>query len=355
MLELIPFSDGTRRCENNGVEVIFGLPMHIYHQTQRPGTEIPQYFSKSRLQAIVAQDRGPEWVFSNWIRDAADDVDSDRDIGEADSSALRVGRAIDTLVFDGLEEYQRLYTMAPSEYPSLKSKTELKALLLTSDDPAAYDMKPWHPNATYCQEWKREKEELGITILTTAQSTWIERAHKAMYRHPEVRAILEDNNWFSQVTFRWRCPLTGRLLQCRPDLVNFVTTSWADLKTTRYWLSEAYGREYFNRSYHLQSFLIDYALSAFCGREVNSRKHLICGKQAYPQVRVWDLLPVHIEAGREMLLRCHNEYARCEASGEWWWTPKTEPLFVPAFIAAMVEKQADLSASEFYDYGRIES
>lgn len=347
--------DGTKRVTMNGVTVIFGMAMDEYHRTAKTG-EV-QYFSKSRLQSILQTDRGPEWVYHNLLEHpgGAMEDEGDRDVGDSKEAHMKVGRAIDCRLFDGEEEFNRLYTIAPPEYPSPLSAAECKRRMLVPGTDEAMEMKPWHPNATYCREWASQQEELGREVLTESQMKWLDRAIQSLSRHARVWAIMEDVNWVSQVTFRWKCPLTGRHLQARPDLVNFADCRWADLKTTRYWLSEAYGREYFNRGYHLQSFLIDYALSAFCGKAVTGREHIICGKQPWPQVKVVDLAPIHIEAGRDYLIRCHAEFERCETTGEWWEVQKDpETLFVPNFIQAMHTRREDMAKTEFYDYGSVQ-
>lgn len=352
MVEMTRHQDGTLRAESNGVLMIIGMGMDEYHRTAKDPEE--QFYSKTRLQAILQADRGPEWVYNTWIKhpDATIEDEGDRDVGDSKEAHLRVGRAIDTRLFDGTEEYAKLFVVPPETYPSPMTATECKKNMVVPGSPEAMIWKKWHTNADYCKSWEKEQYELGKTPLSRPQADWVERAYHSLMRHPRVAEIMADPNWIAQVSFRWTCPFTGRKMQCRPDLVNIAARSWGDLKTTRYWLSEAYGREFFNRGYHLQAWMIDYAVSRFCGDKVESRFHIICGKQHYPQTKIWDLAPIHIDAGKDYLMRCHAEYARCEASGKWYEVQEQpETLHVPAFIQAMHMRREDMAKTEFYDYG----
>lgn len=353
-MEMTQHTDGTLRATSNGVTMIIGMDINEYHRTSKDPEE--QFFSKTRLQAILQSDRGPEWVYNTWIKcpDATIEDEGDRDVGDSKEAHLRVGRAIDTRLFDGASEYARLFVVPPETYPSPMSVAEAKRNMVVPGSDEAMIHKPWHTNADFCKQWTASQYEIGKTPVSRAQADWVERAYQSLMRHERVAAIMADNNWLSQVSFRWVCPFTGRRMQCRPDLVNIAEHSWGDLKTTRYWLSEAYGREFFNRGYHLQAWMIDYAVSRFCGQPVDHRFHIICGKQHYPQARIWDLAPIHIDAGKDYLMRCHEEYARCESTGKWY-EVQTQPetLHVPAFIQAMHMRREDMARTEFYDYGQF--
>lgn len=348
-MNLIKYDDGTSRATVNGVEVILGLDMDEYHRNADTANGEIQYYSKTRLHAICQEAKGPEWVANQWNLSPGGKVadDGDRDVGDGNESHYKVGRAIDDLCFGGPEAYKAKYIVPPELYPS-----EVKR---TATNPGGTELKPWTMKAKYCQDWRDTQVDEGRDVLTNAQAEWIERAHFSMLRHPEVKMMLSGGTWISQVTLRWQDPESGRWLQCRPDLINFDAMEWADLKTTRYWLHEAYGRQYFNLGYHLQSHLIDEGMRLLTGSTPRRRRHIICGKQAWPQVRVDDLTDHHIDAGRALLRRCIAEYERCEATNAWYEVQvKDGQVSIPNFIQAALLRREDPSSKEFYEIDRYE-
>ena len=340
------FPDGTKRVKINGVEIIIGMPIDEYHRMAAPG-EI-DYFSKTRLHNIIQNDKGPEWVWQNYEKGRFPVKDQDdRDVGDGRESHYVVGRAIDTLLFDGEAEYKRIYKLPPETYPSEIKATKANNFM------GGTELKKWTYKANFCQEWRDQQEAAGYTVMEDAQAKWVAKAYLSLHRHQGIHAILEDEDWISQVTFRWQDE-SGRWLQARPDLVNLRWNRWGDLKTTRYWHPEAYGREFFNRGYHLQAYLIDNALTRIHGEKPNERKHLVCGKQEFPQTRIENLVQAHIDAGEMSFRRCLEVYTRCEKSGQWWEVQEQESfLSVPNFIQFMLSNKRDPARAEIYDFREL--
>jgi hypothetical protein len=346
-ITLKQFADGTQRAFSNGVELIVGLPMEEYHKTSKQ--DDVQYYSKTRLHAIVQVDKGPEWVAKMWRLHPGSQAEDtgDRDVGDGKEAHYKVGRAIDDLLFFGPEKYKRYYTLCPETYPSEVKKTALNL--------EGIELKPWTNKAAFCQKWKADKEESGVTVLTNAQAEWIERAYESAHRHEGFHEVLTSPDWQSQLTFRWKDAESGMFLQCRPDMVNLNTIEWLDLKTTRYWMYEAYGRQYFNLAYHLQSYLIDEGIRLFTGVTPWRRRHAIIGKMQWPQVRIDPLHEAHIQPGGDLLRRCIAEYKRCERTGQWY-TPQEEERYVsiPGFVQQAIVNHEATSSREFYELERYQ-
>ena len=335
-------SDGTRRVSFGGCEVIFGFPIESYHKAENAENV---YYSKTRLHAIMDPARGREWVYENHVKHPEwEESDEDRDVGASKEDHFKVGRAIDVLLFDGEEVFKAQFCETPEQYPNTPKPTK--------DNPfpeAVY--KPWHAAATFCQEWEYAAKKSGFTILKRAQMEWVYRAYSSIMRNEKARAILTDPNWIPQVTFRWR-DASGRLLQSRLDVVNFVTGEWCDLKTTRYFSRPAYGREFVVRAYHLQGFLGEEAFRKI-GIPPRGGKHIICGKTEFPKVRVDDVPPQLIEAGSDLFEKCMDEYSRCEQTGIWYdHQDLSEESWIelPQFVSDILARRQESAGREIYTF-----
>jgi hypothetical protein len=275
----------------------------------------------------------PEWQ----------DADEDRDVGSTKEDAFKVGRAIDVLLFDGEAAFQAQFCETPDQYPSTPKATK--------DNPfpeAVY--KKWHGAAAFCEEWMQSKRDEGYTILNKMQMEWVYRAYNTTMRNEKARAMLLDPNWLTQVTFRW-VHASGRLLQSRLDMVNFVKQEWADLKTTRYWSRPAYGREFVVRGYHLQGFLGEEAFRRIGLRPLGGY-HIIIGKQDFPQCRVDDVSHVLMEAGGDCFDQCIERYETCEKTGIWYDyqdPAEVSCIEVPQFVSDILSKK-QLVEREIYQY-----
>ncbi len=112
--------------------------------------------------------------------------------------AMVMGRAIDTLLFDGREEFAKQYTTAPETYEN--------------DDG---DVKPWHGSANYCKAWARMQAILGKDVLNLTETRSLEWMLNAVRSHPLASALLSQGE--AQVTFRSVNETYGMEIQVRPD------------------------------------------------------------------------------------------------------------------------------------------
>lgn len=330
--DLLP--NGARRIIINNVEILFGLPIDEYHAFDKEHGRV--YFSKTKLSAIMDPAKGPEWCYENWVKNNWGEDDEDRDIGESEKSHFVVGRAIDVLLFDGAGEFSRKFTEYPEMYPSKeKGGSEV--------------MKPWHNGANFCKEWTQEQADMGISILSRAQMVWNFRAQNSVLRNERAAKFFSDPNWLSQVSFRWQDE-SGRWMQSRLDMVNFVTGEWCDLKTTRFYSRSAYGREFVTRGYHLQGFLGEEAFRRI-GIRPRGGYHIIIGKQEFPQTRVDDVPVTLLEAGEDAFDRAMARWSECEAAGRWYDYQDPEQaafIEVPQFVTDILAKRGDVMQREVY-------
>jgi hypothetical protein len=337
--------DGVRVYTVNGVDVLFGLPMSEYHKP----VDGKLWLSKTKLHSLLDPKKGPEWFHETYVKrlDDGEKDDGDRDVGESNESHFKVGRSIDTLVFDGEDVFKSTNRECPELYPSKAEPTA------KNPDPATV-MKSWHPLSNYCKAWYQEQIENGVTILTNSQLKWIYAAYNSIVRNDFARTILENPYWIPQVSFRWQDPGTGLFLQSRLDMVNFALGEWMDMKTTRYWSKPSYGREFVVRGYHLQGWLGEEAFRRI-GIPPQGGTHLIVGKQQFPQVRVDHVSPQLIEAGEDTFQRATNALLRCQETGVWYERQDEESFIeVPQFVSDILARRQDVAEREIYEYEQDE-
>ncbi len=115
-----------------------------------------------------------------------------------ETDAMRFGRAIDCLVFDGREEFGRQYVTAPRTYENEDGET-----------------KPWTMRANYCKAWERNEVMRGRSIVCAEDHVCIEQMLQALTHHPIAAALMSQGE--SQVTFRRESGTFGLEVQVRPD------------------------------------------------------------------------------------------------------------------------------------------
>jgi len=339
--DLPQLPNGARVIEINGCQVLFGLPIEEYHKP----TDGNLWLSKTKLSALVDPQKGREWFYETYVKhpDWVEADEGDRDVGEAKESHYKVGRAIDALLFDGEASFKERFQSTPEFYPS-QEKPNSK-----NPDPPIVP-KPWHPLADFCKTWVREKAAEGIAIMTDKQMEWNYRAYNSTMRNARALAIFDDQNWLFQVSFRWIDKRTGLHLQSRIDGINFVTQEWMDAKTTRYWSPASYGREFIRRAYHLQGFLAEEGMRQV-GIYPKGGKHLIIGKQEFPQVRVDSIPPQMMEAGEETFNTCTSIVRKGLDTGVWYEDQNEDTyLQVPSFVIDILAHKQGLGQREMYDF-----
>lgn len=89
----------------------------------------------------------------------------------------------------------------------------------------------------------------GFTLLTEAQFNSVDGMAVAISKSPRARGFLSGHQEYA---FFWYCPITGRLMKCKPD--NYHTAGFiADIKTIDDADCDAFMNHIFNMRYHMQN------------------------------------------------------------------------------------------------------
>lgn len=261
-----------------------------------------------------------------------------------DKKHFIVGRAMDTLLFDGEETFAKQFVTTPAEYPYTGKPTK-------KDPFPATTMKPWNGNANYCDEWEKEKEAEGMEILSAMDMEIIRHQERAIWANPLIRALLESPTVHFQASIRWEDPEDGFKYQARPDALDLEKEEWWDLKTTRNIFG--FDADAFRLGYHTQAALIDRGLLAN-GCPAKEGMLAIVEKRRFPrdELRTFtggEAGPTYAEYGWSLATKIRGEIEACRVTGIWH-IPQTKKKIVtaPPWVQNNIIA-GDLSAPEVYE------
>lgn len=306
-------------------QILSGLPMDEYHGQK-------EFLGHSAL-----------WDWNQLTPDAWHDrhILGNKD---DDKKHFRVGRALDTLLFDGVETFSRQFVTTPTEYPSTGKPTK-------ADPFPATEMKPWSGNANYCKEWMEERRAQGVEILTPEDLEVILHQERAIWANPLIRGLLESKSVHFQASIRWEDPEDGQKYQARPDALDIEKMHWWDLKTTRNLFG--FNKDAFSLGYHVQAGLIERGLLAN-GVRMNRGDLAIVEKRRFPRAVLRNFTggevgPIYGEYGWSLAVKIRAEIEACRSTGRWFVHQETpEIIAAPEWIQRNIIA-GDLSAPEVYE------
>lgn len=245
-----------------------------------------------------------------------------------DKTHLAVGRALDTLIFDGQDDFVRRYKQKPEFYPD-KDGVE----------------KPWSGNANFCKAWIKQQNEQGVTVLSEADMDLVLGMHRAYKAKLDVSPQLKEMmNGQAQVTMRGWLPDFG-IVQARPDLINFAGGYSIDLKSSR--SIYAHERDFVKFGYHVQVALVD-ELARAAGRPLREHYHLVIEKSAWPRIRLMRIPQDLIDYGKAMARKLCSEIQDALANGFKEQPVMVEDLVVPPWIQDRVVHGEELRSQQFF-------
>lgn len=230
-----------------------------------------------------------------------------------DKKHFIVGRALDTLMFEGEETFARSFIATPATYVSEGKPTKANPFPVAEE-------KPWNGNATACKEWMDEQRAEGREILSAEDMEIIRHQERALWANHMVRSLLESPTVNFQATIRWQDPEDGQLYQARPDALDIENgMRWWDLKTTRNLFG--FNKDAFALGYHVQAALIERGLLAN-GVKAESGSLAIVEKRRFPRavLRTFtggDVGPIYAEYGWSLATKIRGEIEACRVSGVW--------------------------------------
>lgn len=318
----------------NGVEIIRGLDIDDYHKSP--------ILSHTKLQHWAEET--PEWWEAKYIKGLGETTEKEH---------FLVGRALDVLVFDGLEEFRSRFVVRPETYPAAEkqSKKDIDAGIPPETTP-----KPWHSSAKYCQEWEAAQREEGKSVLSPDQIRSVKiwwnalKGNEHFARLYTMKANGQRTVEF-QVTLRWKDPEDGIWYQARPDAIDFHHWEWWDLKSTR--SIREVGKQFAFLGYHLQAGLVWRAMTLLRGAEPRWGGHAYVEKSYYPRTEVKPIFgpeagPIYVEAGWSASKRIAAEIEAAKAKGEFRYRQKEmKPLIVPEWIQRKWVEGEEVAPEEF--------
>lgn len=226
------------------------IPIEVYHG--RADLCDGPSISSSGLRTIFKDGPAAYWCESP-LNDNREDKDEDPD-------HFRLGKAAHTL-FLGEGDFWSQFAVEPETYPAKGG-----------------DLKPWNNNATYCREWKEQRQDAGLSVLKRKQFEQIEgMAGRRPWQSDPSAATPESGlansklvgegllNGLVEHSLIWRDEATGIWLRSRPDLIPSHDRALVDLKTS----AEAdLKRAVWKRGYHMQGALAAEGLRQVFGIEL---------------------------------------------------------------------------------------
>ncbi len=201
-----------------------GIPLSEYHGNRElfDGPSI----SKSSLKWLLPFHGGsPKAFWGRWKWNP-------NRIETKPSEALTFGKAVHCLLL-GDEVFSENFAVEPETYPDSKTGKPKK----------------WNNNATFCSDWKKEREAAGLSILKSDQLAMIEKIAKDAGQYDLVKqGIL---NGAIERTFCVRDPETGIWITTRPDAWP-MDGIYSDLKTASDFSEDFLEKQLFDAGYYLQ-------------------------------------------------------------------------------------------------------
>ncbi len=239
-----------------------------------------------------------------------------------DSSAFKLGRAADTLLFKPAE-FDELFVEYAGSY--------LK------------DGKTWTENRSGAGWAAFKKEHEGKRqILTDDEAKEARCIARACHQHQVAAGLLVDGKAHTVVL--WNDELTGLLCKAQLDYWQPDAMRVNDVKTARDVEPRAWGAASFKFGYHVQAaFYIDGLSTALdLAPEDFTFTDIAIEKSMYPDVVCYEVSRELIAYGRHQYRGWIQRYAKCKESGHWPGIAETSFMTTetPAWVRDDVEAAA---------------
>lgn len=239
-------------------------------------------------------------------------LSKNRDVTEA----LADGINIHLMLEDGKAFIERLRVMPYFEAPTQKG-----------------DMSPNSKGAKELRKaWALEQPENAI-IVDENKAKMLAGIATALHAHPIARNIIKDG--IREAALIVRCPITGLILKCKPDLITLLG-HLVDFKSTRD--AMAIEREIFSKYgafYILNMAFYDYCLNiAGIAKTSNLAKATIIAIEKEPPYGVRTIFMDHanLEFGMEWVMFLLKRFKKSLDSGAWeGYPPLPETVANPAY------------------------
>jgi hypothetical protein len=274
-----------------------GVPIEIYHG---PDVCAGPAVSSSGLRTIFTKCPLDYWVYSP--------LNPNR-LEPEEKEAYVLGRAAHHL-FLGEADFRGHFAVEPETYP----------------DPKTGEQKKWNNNATFCREWKAEKEDANRTVLSAKQLEQIKGmagilpwqegledcglANCGVVTAGALRGLVEH-------TIIAKDEETGIFLKSRPDVIPSASREFNDFKTTIDVADEAIRKTLDAYRYDMQADLASVCLEQAAGHPFESFGFIFAAKKAPHAVSVVELDTEDLAAAAADNRTALRTLAHCIDTARW--------------------------------------
>lgn len=219
------------------------------------------------------------------------------------TKSMILGRALHHVVA-GEDFFTKLFVRQPDTYPADATYPS------TQGAP-----KKWTYNAQWCQDWRDDAADRGLTILSGEQLAQLDGMGRTLSRHPMVvhgalRGAVERSIF-------WRDKETGIWLKARPDVIPLDSEDAVDLKTTDSVVWKDLMRTIFDYGYHQQGALVVDALKAVVGFQHPTFSLFFIESKRPHCPRPVQLKPHILKLGADMNRVALRTFERCLKTKRW--------------------------------------
>lgn len=225
---------------------------------------------------------------------------------EGDSDATDWGSLVDCLVTCP-ETFAAQYDITPLVYPEKQTKAQILA-------GADREMKPWNWNATFCCEWKREREAKGIRCIKPKEWDDAREAAARIAGDAELMRFIECSQKQVFTLVKYVDPdskievMIKCLLDLVPDPASDFGKSLGDLKTANNAGKRAWSRHVHQFNYDAQAALFMDAYNCASGLDYTEFRHLISESMEPYECGRRILSKEFIDLGRAKVMRALADY-----------------------------------------------
>lgn len=238
------------------------------------------------------------------------------------------GTLIDCLALTP-DRFDEAFAVAPETYPSkgmecpkCKTVTDSKSCRKCNCDRVeVITQKEWDWNATFCKDWRRERD--GLTTVKHADKVSADAAVKLLYNDAFVLPLFETSRCQVLVQAEYQDHETGiivplkTLIDLEPNNESAFRKSLADLKTCNCAAAGYWRRAVFTYSYHVQAALFLDVYNCATGEKRNTFHHVLQESFAPFEIGRRTLSSEYIELGRQKYRSALRKYCQCLATNTW--------------------------------------
>lgn len=212
-----------------------------------------------------------------------------------DTAALRLGSLVDLMLFEP-ENVEKEFEKAPEFY--LNKGVQ----------------KPWNYNANYCNDWRDERINDGITIVTYDQWEDAKLMKDAILNHRLAAEWIKEGE--HQVSIIWEDDITGEKCKARLDNLR-IGEGIDDLKTTENASPTKFSKHINDFMYHVQGAVYSDGW-AKASKDIPLHFNIIAAEKTPPYaVATYTLGIDSLILGRHLWRKALDEYHDCKMADSW--------------------------------------